>query len=159
VRPSEQPRTHECRSQRLALRGDLLDYTADTGLADRDTAAVIFDHLVPHLQRRILEDRYRMDPAAMLALMERYGPLDWRHPESHGIYWTEQGIDIGRGLKRRAETNELLIIRSRLHMLADLMRSGRVDFDPVTNRVDLLPDPRFAAAYERSLEEALALPP
>jgi hypothetical protein len=37
------------------------------------------------------------------------------------------------------------------------MRSGRVDFDPVTNRVDLLPDPRFAAAYERSLEEALTL--
>jgi hypothetical protein len=26
--------------RRLALRGDLLDYTADTGLADRDTAAV-----------------------------------------------------------------------------------------------------------------------
>jgi hypothetical protein len=51
----------------------------------------------------------------------------------------------------------LLIIRSRLHMLADLMRTGRVDYDPATHRVDLLPDPRFAAAYERALEEALAL--
>jgi hypothetical protein len=105
----------------------------------------------------VLEDRYRMDPRVMLAVMERYGPLDWRHAEAHGIYWTEQGIAIGRGLRRREQTNELLIIRSRLHMLAELMRTGRVDYDAVTHRVDLLPDPRFAAAYERALEEALAL--
>jgi hypothetical protein len=124
---------------------------------DRETAAAILDHLVPHLQRRVLADRYRMDAAAMLAVMERYGPLDWRHPESHGIYWTEQGIAVGRGLRRREQTNELLIIRSRLHMLAELMRTGRVDYDAATHRVDLLPDPRFAAAYERALEEALAL--
>ncbi len=124
---------------------------------DRETATLLFDHLVPHLQRRILEDRYRMDPAAMLAVMDRYGPLDWRHAEAHGIYWTEQGIAIGRRLERRADTNELLIIRSRLHMLSDLMRTGRVDYDPATDRVDLLPDPRFAASYERALEEALAM--
>jgi hypothetical protein len=124
---------------------------------DREAAELLFEHLVPHLQRRILEDRYRMDPARMVALMERYGPLDWRHGESHGIYWTELGVELGRTLKRREDTNELLVIRSRLHMLADLMKTGRVDFDPVTNRVDLLPDPRFIAAYERSLEEAIGL--
>ncbi|MGB8852394.1 MAG: hypothetical protein WCC69_02360 [Pirellulales bacterium] len=124
---------------------------------DQEAAAVLFDRLVPHLQRRILEDRYRMDPARMVALMERYGPLDWRHGEAHGIYWTEQGIEIGRTLRRREDTNELLIIRSRLHMLADLMKTGRVDFDGVTNRVDLLPDPRFIEAYERSMQDAITL--
>ena len=144
------------------LGGDTLPADVDRTLlaairGNRELAATTLDHLVPHLQRRILEDRYRMDPAAMLAVMERYGPLDWRHPESHGIYWTEQGITIGRTLKRREDTNELLIIRSRLHMLSDLMRTGRVDFDPVTSRVDLLPDPRFIASYERALEEALAV--
>ncbi len=124
---------------------------------DREAAGLLFEHLVPHLQRRILEDRYRMDPARMVALMDRYGPLDWRHGETHAIYWTERGVELGRALKRREDTNELLIIRSRLHMLADLMKTGRVDFDSVTNRVDLLPDPRFIAAYERSMEEAIAL--
>ena len=125
--------------------------------ADKETAPLLFDAIVPHLQRRVLVEHYRMDPTRMLALMEQYGPLDWRHAESHGIYWTEAGIDISRTLLKRENVNELMIIRSRLHMLADLMRSGRVDFDPVTNRVDLLPDPRFAAAYEQSLEEALTL--
>lgn len=93
----------------------------------------------------------------MLALMERYGPLDWRHAESHGIYWSERGIEIGRTLGRRKDTNELLIIRSRLHMLGELMKTGRVDYDPVTDRVDLLPDPRFVASYERSMAEAIDL--
>ena len=144
------------------LGGDRLPADANAPLltairGDRQTAESIFDHLVPHLQRRVLEDRYHMDPAAMLAAMERYGPLDWRHAEAHGIYWTEQGIEIGRGLRRREDNNELLILRSRLHMLADLMRTGRVDYDPATHRVDLLPDPRFAAAYERALEDAIAL--
>jgi hypothetical protein len=124
---------------------------------DRDKAAAVFDDLVPYLQKRVLAERYRMDAATMLALMDRYGPLDWRHAESHGIYWTEQGIEIGRTLKRREDTNELLIVRSRLHMLSDLMRTGRVDYDAATNRVDLLPDPRFAKSYERSLEDALAI--
>ena len=124
---------------------------------DPEATRLLFEHLVPHLQRRILEDRYQMDPARMVALMERYGPLDWRHGEPHGIYWTELGVELGRTLKRREDTNELLVIRSRLHMLADLMKTGRVDFDPVTNRVDLLPDPRFIAAYERSMEEAIGL--
>jgi hypothetical protein len=142
--------------------GDTLPEGVNRGLlaalrGNRERAEPLFDQLVPHLQKRVLVDRYRMDPAKMLALMERYGPLDWRHAESHGIYWTEEGIEIGRTLKRREGTNELLIVRSRLHMLSDLMRTGRVDYDPATNRVDLLPDPRFAKSYEQSLEEALAL--
>jgi hypothetical protein len=125
--------------------------------ADKETATILFETVVPYVQQRTLRERYRMDPVRMLALIERYGPLDWRHAEAHGIYWTEGGIDVSRALIERKEVNELMIIRSRLHMLADLMRSGRVDFDPLTNRVDLLPDPRFAAAYERSLQEALDL--
>jgi hypothetical protein len=125
--------------------------------ADRETAAVLFDHVIPHLQKRILEDRYKMDTAEMLATMERYGPLDWRHPDSHGVYWSEKGVEVSRTLTRREEVNELMLVRSRLLMLMNLMRSGRVELDPATNRVDLLPDPRFARVYETAIEEAFGL--
>lgn len=124
---------------------------------DEELAALIFEHVVPHLQRRTLEERYRMDPDKMLDVMDRYGPLDWRHPQSHGIYWSEQGIDVSRTLPRRGEVNELMLIRGRLMMLLDLLRAGRVEFDPVTARIDLLPDPRFARAFERSIEQAFSL--
>lgn len=124
---------------------------------DRDTAALLFDHVVPHLQRRILEDRYRMRPAAMLAAMEKYGPLDWRHPDAHAIYWSEEGLGISQQLVRRDDVNELMYLRGRLQQLIELMRSGRVDYDAASGRIDLLPDPRFARAYERAVAEAFAM--
>lgn len=125
--------------------------------ADPEVSSLVFDHLVPCLQRQVLENRYRMDPQKMLEVMERYGPLDWRHPESHGIYWSERGVTVARSLARREDVNELMLVRGRLLMLMNLMRTGRVEFDPVTNRVDLLPDPRFARVFEAAIQQAFDL--
>ena len=47
--------------------------------ADKEMAALIFNDLVPYLQKRALEDHYQMSPDRMLDVMNRYGPLDWRH--------------------------------------------------------------------------------
>jgi hypothetical protein len=124
---------------------------------DREMAALILQDLLPHLQRRVLEDHYRMDPARMLAVMERYGPLDWCHPDAHGIYWSEEGVAVTRALSHKEDVNELLLVRGRLLMLLNLMRSGKVEYDPVTSRVDLLPDPRFARKFEEAIEEAFSL--
>ncbi|MEI8226747.1 MAG: hypothetical protein WCH77_00580 [Planctomycetota bacterium] len=125
--------------------------------ADKEAAALLVEELVPHLQKRILEDRYRMRTADMLGTMERYGPLDWRHPNAHGVYWSEKGVAASRTLTKRQNVNELMLVRTRLLMLMDLMRSGRVELDPATNRVDLLPDPRFAKVYEQAIVEAFDL--
>jgi hypothetical protein len=115
-----------------------------------------FDLLVPHLQKRVLRDRYRMDPAKMLALMEKYGPMDWRHPSAQGIYWMEEGYAKSTESRNREGRNELLVIRRRLNMIAELMRTGRISYDAVSDRIDLLPDPRFIPAYEAALAEAIA---
>jgi hypothetical protein len=64
---------------------------------------------------------------------------------------------VSQQLSRREDVNELMLVRGRLMMLLDLMRSGRVDLDTVTNRVDLLPDPRFARSYEAAALEAFDL--
>jgi hypothetical protein len=93
----------------------------------------------------------------MVRVMERYGPLDWRHPQSHAIYWSEKGMEVSRKLARREKVNELMLVRGRLLQLMDLLRSGRVEFDPLTNRVDLLPDPRFARIYETAIHDAFDL--
>lgn len=46
------------------------------------------------IRAQILWNEYRMDPAYMLELMERYNvPLDWRHALSHSLYWASIGID------------------------------------------------------------------
>jgi hypothetical protein len=118
---------------------------------------IFFDHVVPFLQKRVLLGRYHMDARRMLDLMELYGPLDWRHPNTHGLYWGEEGVRVARDVLRRDQINELTIVRSRLHTLLNLVQTGRIDYDPVTKRIDVVADPRFCAAYELSLENAFAL--
>lgn len=125
--------------------------------SDPDMLDVVFQQIVPFLQRQVLQERYRMDVTQMLRLMELYGPLDWRHPNAHGLYWSERGIDVARTVLRRDQINELQIVRSRLQTLLSLVQSGRVDFDPVTRRIDLIADPRYVAAYETSLRQAYSL--
>jgi len=46
----------------------------------------------------------RMDAERMLGLERRFGPLDWRIPETHALYWAEQGVAHATG-------NELMMCR------------------------------------------------
>jgi len=113
--------------------------------------------LIPHLQKRVLIDRYKMQPDRMLSLMEKYGPLDWRHPSAQGIYWMELGFEKSAESLNREGRDELRVIRRRLNMIAELMRTGRINYDAVSDRIDLLPDPRFIPVYEEALDAAIAL--
>ena len=47
-------------------------------------------------QARLLRAKYKMDPLKMREVNERYGPLDWRLPEAHAIYWSSVGLDKSR---------------------------------------------------------------
>jgi hypothetical protein len=113
--------------------------------------------IVRYLQKHVLVERNRMKPDVMLELMQKYGPLDWAHPHAHGMYWSEQGIALARTSSRREAINELTLVRTRLGNIQYLMRSGRVEFEPVANQVDYLPDPRFIDAYEQGMRDAIVM--
>ncbi len=125
--------------------------------ADERLQKVVFQKIVPCLQKQVLVERYRMDPEFMLELMERFGPLDWAHPHAHGIYWSEQSIKVARRNRHRDRINELTLVRTRLGNTQYLMRSGRTEFDPVGSRIDILPDPRFIDAYEIGMRDAIEM--
>lgn len=108
--------------------------------------------LLPYLRKRVLKDAYHMDPAFMLELMREYGPLDWRHPASHGAYWSQLGVHLSGGVDAENELDQLNTIRQAIHSLQQLAWHGRIGFDPVSMRIDLLPDPRFIPAYDHAME-------
>ncbi len=53
---------------------------------------------VAFTRRKVLVESFRMDPAWMLALMVKYGPLDWRSVHPHAIYWATLGLFRSQGL-------------------------------------------------------------
>jgi hypothetical protein len=52
---------------------------------------------------RILTERYKLDPVWMKHTDEKYGPLEWRLPETHAIYWASLGLEVTKDQKLRKE--------------------------------------------------------
>jgi len=42
----------------------------------------------------------RLDAERMLELERRFGPLDWRLPETHALYWADMGMPYARDAER-----------------------------------------------------------
>jgi len=45
---------------------------------------------------KVLREKYKMDPVKMKEVDDRYGPLEWRFPETHAIYWAQLGRDMAK---------------------------------------------------------------
>ena len=46
------------------------------------------------LRSRWLRNKYRLDPERVISINAQYGPLDWRLPEAHAIYWATRGKEV-----------------------------------------------------------------
>lgn len=111
--------------------------------------------LLAFWRAKVLLQDYHMDPGFMFILMERYGPLDWRHPATHAIYWSALGVETSMRVLDRAKIDILNTERQVIHGMQALMYSGRISMDPMTGRITTLPDPRFIKAYEQAMRDAV----
>jgi hypothetical protein len=98
-----------------------------------------------------LRERYKLDPAFMKETDERYGPLEWRLPEAHAIYWANLG-------RKMAKTKEQLIklrrvIYQSLYLAFHRGRILRLKPDQIIFGENLDIFPRTHAAYEEMMAE------
>ena len=82
--------------------------------------------------------RVEARPGLMQRVGQRYGPIDfsdpnmhfpmdWRHPDSHAIYWAVKGLDIAKQDKdREIDDEEVNTDRMVLHSLQNLFRYGKI---------------------------------
>jgi hypothetical protein len=134
---------------------------------DGEAAARLRDELfLPFLRAKVLREHYRMNPTLMIDLMkgqwlatEEYPdpeplPLDWRHPASHGLYWSALGVRAGQSLRKEDDSYYFEILntdRQVLHALQALMHNGQIIFDPVGQYYEQLPDVRYIDGYEMAV--------
>ncbi|MDA7915690.1 hypothetical protein N9B94_00475 [Verrucomicrobia bacterium] len=82
-----------------------------------DYEALIHPKTPEEIQRAtLLDERYHMDPNVMRDVDEKYGPLEWRLPETHAIYWATIGeqknrYNISLNLRRHVFQSMLLAVR------------------------------------------------
>ena len=112
--------------------------------------------LVAFMRKRVLIDSYNMDPALMAKYTEETGPLDWRHPAAHALYWARRGTEYGE--HRVIDDNDVFkkINNDRIEIQAmqALARSGLVQFDPFSNdNVTRLNDIRWIKVIDAYFEK------
>jgi len=107
-----------------------------------------WDQLLAFWRARVLTRDYNMEPAFMYDLMERFGPMDWRHPCAHSLYWSAMGVERAINIGGSGQISSLNTDRRVVHSLQKLMHKGRVSFNPIFEEIDYLPDPRFIESYE-----------
>jgi hypothetical protein len=88
----------------------------------------------------------------------QYGPLDWRLPEAHAIYWGELGLDEAKKNPDKVKQDDLMTLRRIVYQsLYQAFKHGRIISNPFNQRVELEPNldliPKVNDAYEQMMRE------
>lgn len=98
--------------------------------------------------KSLLQEKYKLIPELMKKVDEKYGPLDWRLPWSHAVYWAY------RGKQRAKHKRSLQCDRMIFQSLATIFRHGQF-LEPYSGDGAISPDTnllyRAISAYEESL--------
>lgn len=120
---------------------------------------------INHVRKRVLIDKYNMEPVRMVQVVRKYGPVDWRLPAAHSLYWAARGTDVGRMEVTENNTDQLDFVnayRIVLQSVQDLWRYGDVYFnylDVHEHRPGVYfvaPNPNFIQSYGDMLYEVVA---
>jgi len=131
-----------------------------------------------------LRKTWKLDPVLMQELNKLYGPidrndpnkhlpLDWRHPDSHAIYWAVKGLQVAskKGVQTPGQkdysADEINTDRIVNHSLQNLFRNGKIFIYDVsaeepadsslqppqtqTSEIFLRPDLRMFEPYNKSI--------
>jgi len=107
---------------------------------------------------QLLTNKYKMDPKFMKQVDERYGPLEWRLPEAHAVYWGALGLEKAREHPTKVKPDDLIQLRRVIYQSMQLsFQRGRLASNPFIKQFEFGPNldiiPKVSAAYEQAMEE------
>jgi hypothetical protein len=131
----------------------------------------VFDKKAPNLEElvhpktpdqkhraEVLREKYKMDPEFMLEVDKRYGPLEWRLPEAHAIYWAALGLRDAEQNPGKIKADDLITLHRVVYQSMQLsFQRGHMIPNPFLKMFELGPNldiiPKASAAYEEAAKE------
>ena len=106
----------------------------------------------------LLREKYKMDPAFMKVVNERYGPLEWRLPEAHAIYWAALGLQKAEENPSKIKPEDLITLRRVIYQSMQLsFLRGRLVANNFSRQFEFGPNlditAKVSAAYEQAAAE------
>lgn len=155
-------------SKSLAERGNTLNIGGTTTNANEALLKLLVDPeyqrawllLNRHLRHRLLKEYYHMEPDRMARYVDKYGPLDWRLPHTHALYWAARGVDEAQDRRNQnTQVNMDFTNTDRLVIQAiqELYRYGRLLYDINTPMFyEVMNSTDYFDAYGEVLVEVMA---
>ena len=143
-------------------------------MMDDPELAEAWDVLLPYVRKRVLTEEYNMEPELMIRFTERFGPIDWRLPAAHGLFWTARGVERARLRAEEYNVEDFDFLntdRQVVQCLQEMYRSGDLFFSYLYHKLPELrlaqggtagfdtfyrgtPNPWFVDAYQETIDEA-----
>ena len=104
--------------------------------------------LLAAVRARVIREKLHMDPKWMVQLMEDYGPIDWRSPFAHTLYWATYGDMATEGALNINPADSMNTVRFIFFALKTMADGGKIVLEPNFDRpnhsfLQVLPDIRF----------------
>lgn len=106
----------------------------------------------------LLRSKYKMDPAFAEKMNAQYGPLDWRLPEAHAIYWGAVGLQKAKENPDKVKADDLITLRRNIYQsMLQAFYHGRFIANPFNKSYALGPNlaliPKVNDTYETMMKE------
>lgn len=102
------------------------------GLMQDPAHAEAWPKVLACARRKVLVDRYHMDPSRMIRYTKLFGPMDWRHAASHALYWSRMGVEnalLAVDENNKEDHDFINNDRQVMHSIQELYRSGDIYFN------------------------------
>lgn len=100
---------------------------------------------------KLVREKFKLDPAWMKEVDDTYGPLEWRLPETHAVYWA------WAGMKQGTDKDRTTIRRSIFQSMQTAFHRGRIIENKFIDGMRLGPNleiiPNVNKAYEDMIEQ------
>ena len=89
----------------------------------------------------VLREKFKIDPAFAQKVDAEYGPLDWRLPEAHAIYWAQIGLDEAKKDPGKVKQDDLIMLRRVIYQsMQQTFYHGRLIVNPFDKTYALEPN-------------------
>jgi hypothetical protein len=104
----------------------------------------------------ILTNKFKMDPAFMKQVDDKHGPLEWRLPEAHAIYWASLGLKAAAENPTKVKADELIQLRRVVYQCMQLaLQRGHLIADGFAKRFDFGPNLEIVQKVSDVYEQAM----
>jgi hypothetical protein len=105
----------------------------------------------------VLRKKFKIDPVFVEKLNEEYGPLDWRLPEPHAIYWSQQGLQKAKEHPDKVKQDDLIMLRRvTFQSMQEAFRHGRIISNPFEEGAELAPNLDIIAKVNQAYLQMMA---